>query len=52
MFKSKRFNTALLVLILSMVQFYAPSVLPNDVVLALQTFLTGCIGYFAVTSTK
>ena len=52
MFKSKRFNTALLVLILSMVQFYAPSVLPSEIVLSLQTFLTACIGYFAMTSTK
>lgn len=52
MFKSRRFNTALLVLILSMVQFYAPSVLPSEVVLSLQTFLTACIGYFAINPSK
>ena len=52
MFKSRRFKASLLVLVLAFVQYYAPSILPAELVISLQAFFTGLIGYFAITPAK
>lgn len=52
MFKSRRFKASLLALIATFVGYYAPSILPAEIVLAINTFLTGCVAYFAVTPSK
>lgn len=52
MFRSRRFKASLLGLIAAFVGYYAPSIFPAELVLVINTFLTGCIAYFAVTPAK